>query len=176
MWSTDPSNQNPPIRGVCESADPLSHYHTTRGLHVMHLQDFPLFTGNEFTDPQFAGRLLAGELTGSRHCPRMLRPRLRAFLPATRPTSFFHFNRPVLNPQHRLPSLQWRLQWSSNFSRRIDAKYFSNATPKETPTEINEIVPPRSVGCWLLGTAGLVLGIVVVGGLTRLTESGYAVS
>jgi cytochrome c oxidase assembly protein subunit 15 len=38
--------------------------------------------------------------------------------------------------------------------------------------EIHEIVPPRSVGYWLLGTAGLVFGIVVVGGLTRLTESG----
>ena len=80
----------------------------------------------------------------------------------------------MLNPRHSLPALQWRLQWSSSVSRRIDAKYFSNAAPKEIPAEVHEIVPPRSVGYWLLGTAGLVLGIVVVGGLTRLTESGYA--
>lgn len=105
----------------------------------------------------------------------MLRPRLRAFLPVARPTSFFQFNRPVLNPRHTLPPLQWRLQWSSSVARRIDAKYFSSAAPKELPTETHDIVPPRSVGYWLLGTAGLVLGIVVVGGLTRLTESGYAV-
>ena len=30
-----------------------------------------------------------------------------------------------------------------------------------------------TVGYWLLGSAGLVFGIVVLGGLTRLTESGY---
>ena len=99
----------------------------------------------------------------------MLRPRLRAFLAAPRPTSFFHFNRPVLNPRHLLPPLQWQIQWSSSVPRRIDSKYFSSASPNETA----EIVPPRSVGYWLLGTAGLVFGIVVVGGLTRLTESGY---
>ena len=32
----------------------------------------------------------------------------------------------------------------------------------------------RVVGVWLLGSAGLVFGIVVLGGLTRLTESGCA--
>jgi heme a synthase len=63
------------------------------------------------------------------------------------------------------------MQWSSTLPRRLNAKYFSNAAPRE----IEEIVPPRSVGYWLLGTAGLVFGIVVVGGLTRLTESGYIV-
>lgn len=31
------------------------------------------------------------------------------------------------------------------------------------------------VGYWLLGTAGLVFGIVVIGGLTRLTESGLSI-
>ena len=32
---------------------------------------------------------------------------------------------------------------------------------------------PRSVAYWLLGSAASVFGIVVFGGLTRLTESGY---
>ncbi|CAB4384293.1 unnamed protein product [Rhizophagus irregularis] len=32
-----------------------------------------------------------------------------------------------------------------------------------------------TVGYWLLGTAGLVFGIVVLGGLTRLTESGLSI-
>src|SRR5581483_6777262 len=31
------------------------------------------------------------------------------------------------------------------------------------------------VGYWLLGTAGLVFGIVILGGLTRLTESGLSI-
>lgn len=33
----------------------------------------------------------------------------------------------------------------------------------------------RSVGYWLLGSAASVFGIVVFGGLTRLTESGLAI-
>jgi len=43
------------------------------------------------------------------------------------------------------------------------------------PTAIPQSVPisTRAVGIWLLGSAGLVFAIVVVGGLTRLTESGY---
>lgn len=32
---------------------------------------------------------------------------------------------------------------------------------------------PKGVGYWLLGSAVSVFGIVVFGGLTRLTESGY---
>lgn len=34
----------------------------------------------------------------------------------------------------------------------------------------------KPVGYWLIGSAGLVFGIVVLGGLTRLTESGYHIS
>ncbi|TGZ83994.1 COX15-CtaA-domain-containing protein [Ascodesmis nigricans] len=34
----------------------------------------------------------------------------------------------------------------------------------------------RKVGYWLLGSAGLVFGIVVLGGLTRLTESGLSIT
>lgn len=34
----------------------------------------------------------------------------------------------------------------------------------------------RSVAYWLLGSAASVFGIVVFGGLTRLTESGYVIS
>ncbi|EGW30340.1 uncharacterized protein SPAPADRAFT_63195 [Spathaspora passalidarum NRRL Y-27907] len=35
---------------------------------------------------------------------------------------------------------------------------------------------PRSVGWWLVGTSGLVFAIVVIGGLTRLTESGLSIT
>jgi hypothetical protein len=102
--------------------------------------------------------------------PIMIRPRLRAFLPISRPTSFFHFNHPLSNPKPPLPSLRWQVTWSAHTPRRIDAKFFSShAMPGPAP----EIVPPRAVGYWLLGSAGLVFAIVVVGGLTRLTESGY---
>jgi cytochrome c oxidase assembly protein subunit 15 len=36
-------------------------------------------------------------------------------------------------------------------------------------------ISDRKVGYWLLGSATLVFGIVVLGGLTRLTESGFVV-
>ncbi|CCG84501.1 protein of unknown function [Taphrina deformans PYCC 5710] len=36
--------------------------------------------------------------------------------------------------------------------------------------------PGKVIGYWLLGTAGLVYGIVVLGGLTRLTESGLSIT
>lgn len=36
-------------------------------------------------------------------------------------------------------------------------------------------ISSKGVGYWLIGSAGLVFGIVVLGGLTRLTESGYDV-
>ena len=35
--------------------------------------------------------------------------------------------------------------------------------------------PHRAVGLWLLGCSGAVFGIVVVGGLTRLTRSGLSI-
>ena len=36
-------------------------------------------------------------------------------------------------------------------------------------------VSDRKVGYWLIGSSALVFGIVVLGGLTRLTESGCAI-
>lgn len=38
------------------------------------------------------------------------------------------------------------------------------------------ILPGKRVGYWLLGVSGLVYGIVVLGGLTRLTESGLSIT
>ncbi|KAI3402912.2 COX15 [Candida oxycetoniae] len=37
-------------------------------------------------------------------------------------------------------------------------------------------VPSKSVGYWLVGTSTLIFGIVVLGGLTRLTESGLSIT
>lgn len=38
------------------------------------------------------------------------------------------------------------------------------------------ILPPPSVGRWLVLSSVLVLGIIVVGGVTRLTESGLSIT
>jgi hypothetical protein len=47
----------------------------------------------------------------------------------------------------------------------------SGATSRDFPEK-----SPRYVAYWLLGSAASVFGIVVFGGLTRLTESGYVYS
>jgi cytochrome c oxidase assembly protein subunit 15 len=44
----------------------------------------------------------------------------------------------------------------------------ANTNPSTTP-------PPPIVGYWLIGSSVLVFGIVVLGGLTRLTESGLSI-
>ena len=40
----------------------------------------------------------------------------------------------------------------------------------------NYFIPEKKIGYWLIGTSTLVFGIVVVGGLTRLTESGLSIT
>ena len=45
-----------------------------------------------------------------------------------------------------------------------------------TPDMVNSVKTSNSVAYWLIGTSGLVFGIVVLGGLTRLTESGLSIT
>ncbi|KAG5644573.1 hypothetical protein DXG03_008147 [Asterophora parasitica] len=58
---------------------------------------------------------------------------------------------------------------------------FTSTAPKPAPTAAPAqqelpILAPRSVGTWLMGSATLVLAIIVVGGVTRLTESGLSIT
>lgn len=46
---------------------------------------------------------------------------------------------------------------------------------KQNP-KVDPVISDKSVGYWLIGTSGLVFSIVVVGGLTRLTESGLSIT
>jgi len=64
----------------------------------------------------------------------------------------------------------------------INSSTIGNTT-SETENQSNSFKPKRSllntsksVGYWLIGTSGLVFGIVVLGGLTRLTESGLSIT
>ncbi|KAI9591747.1 putative cytochrome c oxidase assembly protein [Syncephalis fuscata] len=65
-----------------------------------------------------------------------------------------------------------RLLTTSNTSsiKETTLKEAINDTKKETKTET-----PPLVGYWLIGSGALVFGIVVLGGLTRLTESGLSI-
>lgn len=49
----------------------------------------------------------------------------------------------------------------------------ANSVPKKSSEPI--IIEPK-IGYWLVGISGLVFGIVVLGGLTRLTESGLSIT
>ncbi|KAI8873021.1 cytochrome oxidase assembly [Ramicandelaber brevisporus] len=64
---------------------------------------------------------------------------------------------------------------SSTTAAPEQSKPSSDAAPEPTPAEV---VPPAKpiVGYWLLMSAGLVFGVVVIGGLTRLTESGLSIT
>ncbi|KAF8761963.1 Cytochrome oxidase assembly protein [Rhizoctonia solani] len=55
-----------------------------------------------------------------------------------------------------------------------EANQNSTPPPPEEPIETPVLSPPV-VGHWLIGCAGLVFAIVVVGGITRLTESGLSI-
>ncbi|KAI9063389.1 COX15-CtaA-domain-containing protein [Trametes sanguinea] len=61
--------------------------------------------------------------------------------------------------------------------RPFDPRFFSaNAAQAEAiPAELPVLSPP-SVGFWLLASAGLVFAVIVVGGITRLTESGLSIT
>lgn len=58
----------------------------------------------------------------------------------------------------------------SNGAAMFAAAVEGSQSKKKMP----EFTTSRAVGLWLLGSALSVFGIVVFGGLTRLTESGYA--
>ncbi|KAK9472761.1 cytochrome oxidase assembly protein-domain-containing protein [Dipodascopsis tothii] len=59
------------------------------------------------------------------------------------------------------------------------ARSITTAVPQAAAEAVSKTVPKvtdRKVGYWLLVSSGLVFGIVIVGGLTRLTESGLSIT
>ncbi|KAK5605041.1 Cytochrome c oxidase assembly protein cox15 [Crenichthys baileyi] len=73
--------------------------------------------------------------------------------------------------QHQRPQLR---QW---FVRRNRSSISVEAGSPSTPTAaiaVPNAATNRIVGRWLLGCSGLVVGAVVLGGVTRLTESGLS--
>ena len=77
--------------------------------------------------------------------------------------------------------------WSfSKANRRCSVASFSNATRPTRPdprffssnalSETLPVLSPPPVGRWLLLSSGLVFAVIVVGGVTRLTESGLSIT
>ena len=61
-------------------------------------------------------------------------------------------------------------------SRKPFAPRFSSSKTSVPAGEDLPILSPPSVGFWLLGSSVLVFAVIVVGGVTRLTESGLSIT
>lgn len=90
-------------------------------------------------------------------------PQTRTFLP---------------KPTLKLGNLFHNLRHFRTYSTAASADVLAT---KAIPLTAKTIRPPtvishKAVGYWLVGTSGLVFAIVVIGGLTRLTESGLSIT
>lgn len=88
---------------------------------------------------------------------------------------------PYFAYSHRFhPSARSTTFFSPSVRRLTTAAFDASAAPvtrsaaAEVPTTSAAI--PRSLPNWLFGCSALVFGIVVIGGLTRLTESGLSIT
>ncbi|GMK56236.1 hypothetical protein CspeluHIS016_0300760 [Cutaneotrichosporon spelunceum] len=75
------------------------------------------------------------------------------------------------------------LPYGRSFSFFTPSRYASTsapaaaaAAPEAPPAVEDERVIPRFMPAWLLGCSALVFAIIVIGGLTRLTESGLSIT
>uniref|UniRef100_A0A8H7XZ23 Uncharacterized protein n=1 Tax=Psilocybe cubensis TaxID=181762 RepID=A0A8H7XZ23_PSICU len=75
--------------------------------------------------------------------------------------------------QTRAISTTSRVQWSTPLTT-LGAQ--AKATKATEPPAPLPILPSPAVGRWLMASSVLVLGIIVVGGVTRLTESGLSIT
>ncbi len=62
-----------------------------------------------------------------------------------------------------------------NLSNQVNLLGRIRSYATEANVNINQLKRDKLVGYWMFGTSALVYGIIVVGGLTRLTESGLSI-
>lgn len=67
------------------------------------------------------------------------------------------------------PSMTRSLSWGKPSMQQVSPK-------AEIPASPLPVLPSPAVGGWLMFSSVLVLGIIVVGGVTRLTESGLSIT
>ena len=61
-------------------------------------------------------------------------------------------------------------------STRFDPRFFSSNANAAQGSDQLPVLSSPGVGGWLMGSAVLVFGVIVVGGVTRLTESGLSIT
>ncbi|KAJ3790706.1 cytochrome oxidase assembly [Lentinula aff. detonsa] len=65
---------------------------------------------------------------------------------------------------------------TKNDTLAAEKRFFSTNNSQPGGSVTLPILPPKSVGIWLMTSSTLVLAIIVVGGITRLTESGLSIT
>jgi len=65
---------------------------------------------------------------------------------------------------------------TSRRATRFDPRFFSSNANATQETNQLPVLSSPGVGGWLMGSAGLVFAVIVVGGITRLTESGLSIT
>ncbi|KAI0260908.1 cytochrome oxidase assembly protein-domain-containing protein [Gloeopeniophorella convolvens] len=82
--------------------------------------------------------------------------------------------RPTTSPQVRLYAFFSKPAPGAAPKPALDARFFSSNGA--LPAADLPVLSPPAVGNWLLTSAALVLAVIVVGGVTRLTESGLSIT
>lgn len=98
-------------------------------------------------------------------------PALRGLSRTSIPVRNFATHRPTV-PPFFAPSHRFHPFFAPSFRSFSTATLSSISTPSVEATR----VIPKSLPKWLFGCSALVFGILVVGGLTRLTESGLSIT
>lgn len=75
-----------------------------------------------------------------------------------------------------LRNLSWHSRFRSAPTRSLQSSFFTSDAAASGRNTSLPILAPRSVGTWLMISSTLVFAIVVVGGVTRLTESGLSIT
>ena len=101
-------------------------------------------------------------------------------------STFAHKSVTQTNPRPKLALLSRCTQYPQKSFLRTKEHRFSTisntlqhidtAASVQSQTPSTSRLPSKWAGYWLIGSAGLVFGIVVIGGLTRLTESGLSIT
>lgn len=115
--------------------------------------------------------------------PVALQTSLRSISPASRALSFTSNVYSGLSAKNLPQGLRQYVTGRATVnigSRLLQPRFFSanstfQAAAAETVADLPVLTPP-TVGYWLLGTTLLIYAVIVVGGVTRLTESGLSIT
>lgn len=88
-----------------------------------------------------------------KHSPRTLLESVQFSGLRSRPISFSHSRRPLFDP-----------------------RFFLSRNASQTLPPVLPVLSPPPVAGWLIFSSVLVFGVIVVGGVTRLTESGLSIT